>query len=151
MLINNTLNDNVLESMLVMLDRTHILALTYLIHENIYKKEDVKRYLENRTYYPRDTELLNAISNAVSDNEDINLFAGLSTALSKLKRPDTDIDINELAKEIKDAKIQVNLATVEETSDRNKNPTYAFPEFELIRGQYNNLFKYVKYFSVKLL
>ena len=143
MLINNTLNDNVLESMLVTLDRTHILALTYLIHENIYKKEDIKRYLENRTYYPRETELLNAISNAVSDNEDINLFAGLSTALSKLKRPDTDIDINELAKKIKDAKIQVNFATVEETSDRNKNPVYTFPEFELIRGQYANLFKYV--------
>ena len=125
------------------LDRTHILALTYLIHENIYKKEDIKRYLENRTYYPRETELLNAISNAVSDNEDINLFAGLSTALSKLKRPDTDIDINELAKKIKDAKIQVNFATVEETSDRNKNPVYTFPEFELIRGQYANLFKYV--------
>lgn len=143
MLINNTLNDNVLESMLVTLDRTHILALTYLIHENIYKKEDVKRYLENRTYYPRETELLNAISNAVSDNEDINLFAGLSTALSKLKRPDTDIDVNKLAKKIKDAKIQVNFATVGETSDRNKNPTYTLPEFELIRGQYNNLFKYV--------
>lgn len=143
MLINNTLNDNVLESMLVTLGRTHILALTYLIHENIYKKEDIKRYLENRTYYPRETELLNAISNAVSDNEDINLFAGLSTALSKLKRPDTDIDINKLAKKIKDAKIQVNFATVEEASDRNKNPTYTFPEFELIRGQYANLFKYV--------
>lgn len=143
MLINNTLNDNVLESMLVTLDRTHILALTYLIHENIYKKEDIKRYLENRTYYPRETELLNAISNAVSDNEDINLFAGLSTALSKLERPDTDIDVNELAKKIKDAQIQVNFATVEETSDKNKNPVYTFPEFELIRGQYANLFKYV--------
>ena len=129
--------------MLVTLDRTHILALTYLINENIYKKEDVKRYLENRTYYPRETELLNALSNAVSDNEDINLFAGLSTALSKLKRYNENINVTDLVGKIKNAQITVNPMSVKETSKNNKNPIYTFPEFELMRGQYNNLFKYV--------
>ena len=51
--------------------------------------------------------------------------------------------MTDLVGKIKNAQITVNPMSVKETSKNNKNPIYTFPEFELMRGQYNNLFKYV--------
>lgn len=130
--------------MLLTLDRPHILAIAYLIHEGIYEKSEIEKYLTNRTFYPRETELLNAISSVASDNMPFDIFFGLRSAISKMKKDKADnTAINKLVDEIQSIKIPVNPRIMPYTENDNINPKYTLPEFELMRAQYSNLFKYV--------
>lgn len=143
-LITSELNDDTLQSMLLTLDRQHILAIAYLIHEGVYGKSEIEKYLTNRTFYPRETELLKAISSVVSDNMPFDIFSGLYNAISKTKKNKVNAKtIDETVNEIQNIKIPVNPCRVSYTDSKNINPKYTLPEFELMRAQYANLFKYV--------
>lgn len=93
-IINNIDKSNIDKlSAIVALDKPHIIAIAYLMRIGIMSSKDLIKFLEADSIYTRDARLLRYLE---SDDQGLDIFAGLKHALSDLPRVGTQKNKDEI-------------------------------------------------------